>query len=123
MTPPATNGSRMPGPPSAPPRWPRRDRRLSGGPQLLPRRLLLASVAAIALLLVSVVLAVAYSIHTLDEASIKAERERAAAALQAVLEPGMLDERTGKAVDGNYANWTTHPNNPAAKPAVAEPAE
>jgi dihydropyrimidine dehydrogenase (NAD+) subunit PreA len=39
------------------------------------------------------------------------------------LEPGMLDERTGKVVDGNYANWTTHPNNPAAKPAVVEPAE
>ncbi|HEV7277659.1 MAG TPA: NAD-dependent dihydropyrimidine dehydrogenase subunit PreA [Devosiaceae bacterium] len=39
------------------------------------------------------------------------------------LEPGMLDERTGKVVDGNYANWTTHPNNPAARPAVVEPAE
>jgi diguanylate cyclase (GGDEF)-like protein len=97
MTPPATNGSRMPGPPSAPPRWPRRDRRVPGRPQLLlPRRLLLASVAALALLLVSVVLAVAYSIHTLDEASIKAERERAAAALQAVLEPGSV-------IDGELA--------------------
>ncbi len=24
------------------------------------------------------------------------------------------DPRTGKAIDNNYANWTTHPNNPAA---------
>jgi dihydropyrimidine dehydrogenase (NAD+) subunit PreA len=41
------------------------------------------------------------------------------------LEPGMLDERTGKVVDGSYANWTTHPNNPAANPVtpVVEPAE
>ncbi|MHB1110155.1 MAG: NAD-dependent dihydropyrimidine dehydrogenase subunit PreA [Devosia sp.] len=38
------------------------------------------------------------------------------------LAPGMLDERTGKVVEGTYANWTTHPNNPAAKP-VVEPAE
>ena len=37
------------------------------------------------------------------------------------LAPGMLDERTGKIVSGEYANWTTHPNNPAAK--VVEPAE
>ena len=39
------------------------------------------------------------------------------------LEPGMLDERTGKVVEGSYANWTAHPNNPAARPAVVEPAE
>jgi dihydropyrimidine dehydrogenase (NAD+) subunit PreA len=38
------------------------------------------------------------------------------------LEPGMLDQRTKKVVDPNYANWTTHPNNPSAKKAV-EPAE
>ena len=38
------------------------------------------------------------------------------------LEPGMLDERTGRQVDAGYANWTTHPNNPGAKP-VVEPAE
>ena len=37
------------------------------------------------------------------------------------LAPGMLDERTGKIVSGEYANWTTHPNNPSAK--VVEPAE
>ncbi len=37
------------------------------------------------------------------------------------LAPGMIDERTGKIVSGEYANWTTHPNNPAAK--VVEPAE
>ena len=33
------------------------------------------------------------------------------------LEPlaaGALDARTGKVVDPNYANWTTHPNNPGA---------
>ncbi|VAW23876.1 NAD-dependent dihydropyrimidine dehydrogenase subunit PreA [hydrothermal vent metagenome] len=29
------------------------------------------------------------------------------------LEPGVIDERTGKLVSGDYANWTTHPNNPA----------
>ncbi|HEY9012899.1 MAG TPA: NAD-dependent dihydropyrimidine dehydrogenase subunit PreA [Devosia sp.] len=37
------------------------------------------------------------------------------------LAPGMLDERTGKVVEADYANWTTHPNNPMRK--VAEPAE
>lgn len=30
------------------------------------------------------------------------------------LAPGALDERTGKEVQKEYANWTTHPNNPAA---------
>jgi hypothetical protein len=29
-----------------------------------------------------------------------------------VLAPGMRDERTGKVVEKEYANWTTHPNNP-----------
>jgi dihydropyrimidine dehydrogenase (NAD+) subunit PreA len=29
-----------------------------------------------------------------------------------MLEPGQIDERTGKVVDKDYANWTTHPNNP-----------
>lgn len=28
------------------------------------------------------------------------------------LEPGAVDERTGQIVPGEYANWTTHPNNP-----------
>jgi dihydropyrimidine dehydrogenase (NAD+) subunit PreA len=37
------------------------------------------------------------------------------------LEPGMLDERTQQPVPEQYANWTTHPNNPMRK--VAEPAE
>ena len=31
--------------------------------------------------------------------------------------PGMTDPRTGKVVQPEYANWTTHPNNPAAKAA------
>jgi dihydropyrimidine dehydrogenase (NAD+) subunit PreA len=26
--------------------------------------------------------------------------------------PGDIDQRTGRAVPGEYANWTTHPNNP-----------
>jgi dihydropyrimidine dehydrogenase (NAD+) subunit PreA len=39
------------------------------------------------------------------------------------LEPGMLDERTGRVVEAEYANWTTHPNNPMAKPKTVEPAE
>ncbi|QYX55807.1 NAD-dependent dihydropyrimidine dehydrogenase subunit PreA [Roseovarius sp. SCSIO 43702] len=30
------------------------------------------------------------------------------------LEPGQVDERTGKVVEKEYANWTTHPNNPGA---------
>jgi len=30
------------------------------------------------------------------------------------LAPGEIDSRTGKEVDGTYANWTTHPNNPGA---------
>ncbi len=36
------------------------------------------------------------------------------------LKPGELDQRTGKTVVSDYANWTTHPNNPMA---VTEPAE
>ncbi|TDE40758.1 NAD-dependent dihydropyrimidine dehydrogenase subunit PreA [Antarcticimicrobium sediminis] len=28
--------------------------------------------------------------------------------------PGEVDPRTGKVVQGDYANWTTHPNNPSA---------
>ena len=30
------------------------------------------------------------------------------------LEPGQIDERTGKVVEKEYANWTTHPNNPGS---------
>jgi dihydropyrimidine dehydrogenase (NAD+) subunit PreA len=30
------------------------------------------------------------------------------------LKPGEVDARTGKSVSGEYANWTTHPNNPLA---------
>ena len=30
------------------------------------------------------------------------------------LQPGAIDERTGSTVQADYANWTTHPNNPAA---------
>jgi len=33
------------------------------------------------------------------------------------LEPGTVDPRTGKVVEGEYANWTTHPNNPASQAA------
>ena len=29
------------------------------------------------------------------------------------LQPGEVDKRTGRVVSGEYANWTTHPNNPA----------
>ena len=28
--------------------------------------------------------------------------------------PGTVDARTGKTVVDDYANWTTHPNNPGA---------
>lgn len=34
------------------------------------------------------------------------------------LAAGALDKRTGRTVDPNYANWTTHPNNPVAKQAA-----
>ncbi|OLP62325.1 dihydropyrimidine dehydrogenase subunit B [Xaviernesmea oryzae] len=34
------------------------------------------------------------------------------------LDPGTLDERTGKIVEPIYANWTTHPNNPMARQAA-----
>jgi dihydropyrimidine dehydrogenase (NAD+) subunit PreA len=30
-----------------------------------------------------------------------------------VLQPGEVDQRTGQPVPAGYANWTTHPNNPA----------
>jgi dihydropyrimidine dehydrogenase (NAD+) subunit PreA len=36
------------------------------------------------------------------------------------LEAGVVDLRTGKTVSDDYANWTTHPNNPAAAPEAAE---
>jgi dihydropyrimidine dehydrogenase (NAD+) subunit PreA len=34
------------------------------------------------------------------------------------LDVGALDERTGKTVSPDYANWTTHPNNPMARQAA-----
>ena len=36
------------------------------------------------------------------------------------LQPGETDPRTGVPVDGEYGNWTTHPNNPMAKTEAAE---
>jgi dihydropyrimidine dehydrogenase (NAD+) subunit PreA len=33
------------------------------------------------------------------------------------LAPGSVDPRTGRVVEAEYGNWTTHPNNPAAKAA------
>ena len=36
------------------------------------------------------------------------------------LEPGVVDERTGKTISATPANWTTHPNNPNR---ISEPAE
>jgi dihydropyrimidine dehydrogenase (NAD+) subunit PreA len=33
------------------------------------------------------------------------------------LEPGTVDQRTGRVVQREYANWTTHPNNPMARAA------
>ena len=33
------------------------------------------------------------------------------------LAPGVVDPRTGKVVSGDYANWTTHPNNPMSRAA------
>ncbi|MBV8621285.1 MAG: NAD-dependent dihydropyrimidine dehydrogenase subunit PreA, partial [Curvibacter sp.] len=35
------------------------------------------------------------------------------------LQPGETDLRTGKVVSGQYANWTTHPNNPMRTAAAA----
>ena len=34
------------------------------------------------------------------------------------LAPGSIDKRTGKVVSDQYANWTTHPNNPMARQAA-----
>jgi dihydropyrimidine dehydrogenase (NAD+) subunit PreA len=28
------------------------------------------------------------------------------------MSPGQVDPRTGKIIEAEYANWTTHPNNP-----------
>ena len=33
------------------------------------------------------------------------------------LAPGAIDPRTGRVVEPDYANWTTHPNNPMARAA------
>ncbi|UXC18074.1 MULTISPECIES: NAD-dependent dihydropyrimidine dehydrogenase subunit PreA [Comamonas] len=37
------------------------------------------------------------------------------------LQPGEVDARTGKTVTGEYANWTTHPNNPSRVDAQISP--
>jgi dihydropyrimidine dehydrogenase (NAD+) subunit PreA len=34
------------------------------------------------------------------------------------LAAGVTDTRTGKTVSDDYANWTTHPNNPGAREAA-----
>ncbi|MCB1462582.1 MAG: 4Fe-4S binding protein, partial [Nitratireductor sp.] len=34
------------------------------------------------------------------------------------LPAGAIDQRTGKPVSDEYANWTTHPNNPMARTAA-----
>ena len=34
------------------------------------------------------------------------------------LQAGAMDKRTGKVVEADYANWTTHPNNPSAAKAA-----
>jgi dihydropyrimidine dehydrogenase (NAD+) subunit PreA len=39
------------------------------------------------------------------------------------LPPGTLDLRTGKLVSDRYANWTSHPNNPAHHSDMVEPAQ
>ena len=39
------------------------------------------------------------------------------------LAPGEIDQRTGKPVSGEYANWTTHPNNPMRADAPANATE
>ena len=36
------------------------------------------------------------------------------------LRPGEIDKRTGEPAKGGYANWTTHPNNPARVPVAAD---
>ena len=33
------------------------------------------------------------------------------------MRPGEVDPRTGRTVEPDYANWTTHPNNPMARAA------
>ena len=38
------------------------------------------------------------------------------------LQPGEIDLRTGRAVSGEYANWTTHPNNPMSPAFLARAA-
>ena len=38
------------------------------------------------------------------------------------LQPGEVDLRTGRAVSGEYANWTTHPNNPMSPAFLARAA-
>ena len=45
--------------------------------------------------------------------------EHSALPLRRALEPGEVDVRTGKTVTGEYANWTTHPNNPQRVSAAA----
>lgn len=69
-----------------------------------PRRLLLAGVVAMMLLLLSVVGAVWYAVGSLDAASIAIEQKRAVAALDAVLEPdAVLDSRLALRLEREFS--------------------
>lgn len=51
------------------------------------------------------------------KADVKVEGDVAAAAFDAEIP---VDPRTKQPVDPDYANWTTHPNNPSASKQAAE---
>lgn len=69
-----------------------------------PRRLLLAGLFALVLLVLSVLVAVWYAISSLDAAAIAAEQERAVAALDAVLEPdSVLDGKLALRLEQEFS--------------------
>jgi diguanylate cyclase (GGDEF)-like protein len=67
-----------------------------------PRRLLIISIAAIVLLGLSVAIAAAYSVLSINEATISAETERARVALQVVLRDGLPDAAAARRLADDF---------------------
>lgn len=73
-----------------------------------PRRLLIISIVAIVVLGLSVVIAAAYSVLSLNQAAITAETERAQVALEVVLRDGAADAATAKRLADDFVLKGAH---------------
>lgn len=67
-----------------------------------PRRLLIISIAAIVLLGLSVVIAAAYSVLSINETAVQAETERARVALEVVLRDGQPDAAAAQRLTNDF---------------------